>query len=409
MAGTSAHELGHNFGLRHHDSYGNPSITYSSVAVNTGGVQNTHIMATGSTGINEPGREVPRTFSEHSLVKLSFAQGLNPFIPDSVVEAGDYPDTVGTALPIALTDLTNVDRAAANIVGEINNNGDSDVFSVVLEGGSRFTADVNVDFPQSISFNNVNTLLELIDTDGTTVLATGLWSRYSDNILGAGGSGETNDPWLLNIPIPSSGTYFVRISPEVADNGDYELLLHSDLMNNMPSADFNGDGTLGCADIDSLVVEIVAGTNDPSFDLTMDGLVDLADRNAWLAEAGMENLASGNPYLLGDANLDGFVDAIDFTIWNDNKFTQVAAWCSGDFNADGSVDGVDFTSWNDNKFQMALHRPSAGDPDEVFGSDLIDLPNGHQAVPEPSGLWMAVMVGLAIAGCGRRPLVACPA
>ena len=104
------------------------------------------------------------------------------------------------------TDLTNVDRSAANIVGEINSNNDPDVFSFVLEGGSRFTADVNVDFPQSISFNNVNTQLELIDTDGTTVLATGLWSRYSDNTLGAGGSGETNDPWLLNIPIPASGT-----------------------------------------------------------------------------------------------------------------------------------------------------------------------------------------------------------
>ena len=110
----------------------------------------------------------------------------------------------------------------------------------------------------------------------------------------------------------------------------------------MPSPDFNGDGSLGCADIDSLVMEIVAGTNDPTFDLTLDGLVDLADRNAWLAEAGRKS-GLGQSYLLGDANLDGFVDGIDFAIWNNNKFTSTAAWCSGDFNAE--VASMERISW----------------------------------------------------------------
>ena len=74
--------------------------------------------------------------------------------------------------------------------------------------------------------------------------------------------------------------------------------------------------------------------------------------NDWW-DAGAANLASGNPYLVGDANLDGNVDGADFVAWNSNKFTAVAAWCSGDLNSDGLVDGSDFIAWNDNKFTSA--------------------------------------------------------
>ena len=45
-------------------------------------------------------------------------------------------------------------------------------------------------------------------------------------------------------------------------------------------------------------------------------LVDLADRDQWLAAAGARNLPSGNAYSLGDSNLDGTVDGQDFVLWN---------------------------------------------------------------------------------------------
>lgn len=54
---------------------------------------------------------------------------------------------------------------------------------------------------------------------------------------------------------------------------------------------------LNCADIDALVAAIAAPMPDPAFDLTGDEMVDLADRDAWLAAAGAANLASGNSYL----------------------------------------------------------------------------------------------------------------
>ena len=135
--------------------------------------------------------------------------------------------------------------------------------------------------------------------------------------------------------------------------------------------DFNDDGIYDCMDIDALTGEIAGNTNDAAFDLTGDGFVDVADRDAWLAEAGAENLASGNAYLLGDANLDGVVDVSDFNIWNNGKFTAVAAWCSGDFNVDGSVDVSDFNIWNTNKFLSAdtLAVPEPG----TFGILLLGI------------------------------------
>ena len=140
-----------------------------------------------------------------------------------------------------------------------------------------------------------------------------------------------------------------------------------------------------------LVGVIAAGTNEASFDMTGDGLVDLADRDAWLTVAGAANNASGGAYLLGDADLDGFVDTSDFNIWNNNKFTNVAEWCQGDFNADGVVDTSDFNIWNNNKFQSSgrttvrrcdtSHSDSASVANEV-GIEFDAEPASESRVPQ---------------------------
>ncbi len=119
------------------------------------------------------------------------------------------------------------------------------------------------------------------------------------------------------------------------------------------SGDFNGDGNYDCLDIDALVMEIFGGANNPAFDLTNDGSVNIDDRDAWLSEAGAVNLPSGNPYFTADFNLNGAVDGDDFLIWNMNKFQNVNEFCRGDANADGLVDGLDFLEWNLHKFQSA--------------------------------------------------------
>ena len=115
------------------------------------------------------------------------------------------------------------------------------------------------------------------------------------------------------------------------------------------------------------------------FDLTGDDIVDLMDRDAWLSQAGAENLPSGNAYLVADANLDGFVDGTDFIEWNANKFSASGKWSLADFDADGFTDGEDFILWNANKFQSA---------------------DGISAVPEPSSIWL--LVGLVICTSKRK-------
>lgn len=122
----------------------------------------------------------------------------------------------------------------------------------------------------------------------------------------------------------------------------------------VPDGDFNGDGFWDCSDIDDLVAAIVSGSDDLIYDMNFDGMVDLVDitdaADGWLRVAGEVNLGAGKSFLVGDANLDGFVNGQDFVIWNTFKFSSNNGWCGADFNADGNTDGQDFVLWNSNKF-----------------------------------------------------------
>ncbi len=124
------------------------------------------------------------------------------------------------------------------------------------------------------------------------------------------------------------------------------------------AGDFNADGRFNCSDIDALVANIAGQTGNLQFDLNGDNLLTQADVTAWLAFAGTATLPSGNPFLPGDATLDGTVDGSDYGIWNSNKFTSGAGWCGGDFDADGSTDGSDYGIWNSNKFSSSESRPA---------------------------------------------------
>lgn len=131
------------------------------------------------------------------------------------------------------------------------------------------------------------------------------------------------------------------------------------------NGDFNADGLYNCNDIDFLTADIAAGTNTGFFDLTGDGVVDLADQDAWLAEAGTAN-GFPSSLLPGDANLNGIVDIADFNVWNTHKFTNTPAWCSGDFNANGVVDIADFNVWNAHKFQSSDAVSTVPEPENAL-------------------------------------------
>jgi hypothetical protein len=118
---------------------------------------------------------------------------------------------------------------------------------------------------------------------------------------------------------------------------------------NGDGADYNGDDQLDQIDLDVMVRAIASGENRPAFDISGDGRVDADDRDAWLVVAAAQNLPAGQTYAVGDANLDGVVDGLDFAAWNANKFQRLAAWSKGDFTGNGIIDGLDFILWNENK------------------------------------------------------------
>ncbi len=103
--------------------------------------------------------------------------------------------------------------------------------------------------------------------------------------------------------------------------------------------DLDGDGDCDIDDLDLLCADVFAG-NRP-----------LSDVDQWLADAS----PFANPYLKGDADLNGIVDGNDFITWNTFKFTASGGlWSRGDFNCDGLTDGQDFIIWNGNKFQNSF-------------------------------------------------------
>ena len=194
--------------------------------------------------------------------------------------------------------------------------------------------------------------------------------------LGANGSYEAIDdgselpPPFAALDIASPGYVEGVGAPRFPDQP------HLPCLDGAPG-DFDSNEIYECADVDALVAEIVAGTNDELFDLTGDMIVDNDDLTAWLAEAGAGLNASGGAFLVGDASLDGVVDVSDFNIWNGNQFSGDAGWCGGDFNADGFTDVSDFNLWNGNQF---LASDNGGE-------------GNVNSVPEPAG-WLLALIAV---------------
>ncbi len=199
-------------------------------------------------------------------------------------------------------------------------------------------------------------------TDSFTIL-------QADNLAG----NFSNAPFGQRLDLQSAGSFLISfdsLAQAVVLSG-YQSVLRGD---------FDADGDYDCADVDALVAEIVAGLNSPSFDLSGDGLVNIADLHLWRDEAGEFNLGPGKSYLNGDATLDGIVDGQDFITWNGHKFSSNNGWCGADFNADGVTDGQDFIVWNSNKFTSS---------------------DGITAVPEPGASPLSIFVMLTLGGMAQ--------
>ena len=266
-----------------------------------------------------------------------------------------------SAVPSSLT----LSSAALQVVTTqlIANTGSTATVDFIGYEGDGIIEETDFDSPVA---NVSNTLRSVtFDTGGNGPPEGSPLNIFFDNLLPLQ---QAISSGASNFTIRSQTVNFVTFQIAALENmdnfGAAQLVLNYEL-----ACDFDEDNVCGTSDIDLLVAALVGGSPGIEFDIDESGAVDYDDVLAWLDRAGHENLPSRGSYLLGDANLDGFVDGTDFIEWNNNKFTGTAMWSAGDFNADGFVDGVDFISWNNNKFAAA---------------DGI-------AVPEPTG-WLAWLI-----------------
>jgi hypothetical protein len=82
----------------------------------------------------------------------------------------------------------------------------------------------------------------------------------------------------------------------------------------------------------------------------------------------------------GDANLDGQVDAFDYSVVDDNFGSSGVTFALGDLNADGVVDAFDYSSIDDS-FGFGIGNP------------LRPAANSEVFIPEPSSLGFLALAG----------------
>ena len=153
-------------------------------------------------------------------------------------------------------------------------------------------------------------------------------------------------------------------------------------LNPTPAGDFNGDYFLDATDIDLLTEAMWAVSDDQTFDLDGNKIVNGDDRVVWVKDL--------KKTWFGDADLDGEFSSDDFVqVFAIGKYEtgQDAGWAEGDWGGNGVFDSADFvTAFADGGYELGA-RP------------------GHvAAVPEPTGHLLSCMTlsGLLAAAATRR-------
>lgn len=237
-----SHELGHLQGLRHYDGLGPIGSGVATSANKTGMMPDypgpvtatesgRHLMASPAS-LNQTLNQAvgPVFFGEREDVKLSFNQFGSVF-----AESGAAHGSTATAQALTLNDLAvpnTTDSSAQNfgktfavkafdVTGSIGASGQQDFYSFAAPAG-LFEVEVMSKVLPTGRTSLLDPMITIFDSLGTAVPYYG----------GAGGANnddefETTDSALIDLILPSTGTYFAKVNGFNTSTGGYELFAYT--------------------------------------------------------------------------------------------------------------------------------------------------------------------------------------
>jgi hypothetical protein len=249
-------------------------------------------------------------------------------------------------------------------------------------------------------------LLSALQDDGSAVYLNGVEIFRTSNLApnagfndlanfnGAPAIGGRDEDVFLNSVIPGDrlvsgrNVLAVEVHQHSRNSNDlsFDLRLAA-IMSTLPG-DFNQNGLLDAADIDSLTMRSAAMTHPSDYDLNADSLVNRDDVVVWVKEL------FGS--WIGDLNLDrefNSTDLIELLATGTYEADRASVWTTGDFNGDGRTTSHDLVE--------AL----------ADGGYELGPPTGAAAVPEPSTLvsllgalgWLASRSAITLRRSTLRP------
>ncbi|QDU70787.1 dockerin type I domain-containing protein [Mucisphaera calidilacus] len=304
-AETISHEVGHALGLRHHGTAGAEYYTghddWAPIMGNSFYKSVTQWSQGEYAGASRPGQD-----------DVAIIGGGQEGV---VVRADDYGDTIAESFSLGTGEVM--------VEGVITTRTDVDLFRIDAGDG---TLSVVVD---ALGVQpNLNIGLRLYDAEGLELLAVA--------------PGDSMDASLV-YPV-TEGVYYLEVDGVGTGDGvsgytDYGSIGSYQLTASVPEVvilgDFTGDGMVDATDIDTLNHALATGSADALFDLDADGFVDSNDMD-YLVEVVLGTS-------VGDANLDGVVNALDLSTLASAFGRSTTGWAQGDFNADGTVTLVDLS------------------------------------------------------------------
>ncbi|WP_196140205.1 hypothetical protein [Aliikangiella sp. G2MR2-5] len=219
-ANTGAHELGHNLGLRHHDSFGSPGSGLPSTGVPSAdrffpvfdGLQEgdeaiLHTMASGASvgsGLSDSTAR-DRFLSERSVIKLAAAER-GRLVNESSVSGGNKKVHLRKVVaPNTLLEGDNADGKLdireALIRGQISVANEVDTYRFTAKSGEFISAEFN-GYDIAIGDPVIGAIqMFYIEDDGTMTLVAQNFQNF-----------EGLDAFLIDAPVEKSGDYVLAVS-----------------------------------------------------------------------------------------------------------------------------------------------------------------------------------------------------